>query len=90
MEEKKANTVEMNEPEDILVASQEMGFKAAEFFQKKNYITAKTLLIQACGNLLKLSKTSRSNPVIKDLLNNFLLKAEECQQAIRGLYKINV
>ena len=90
-EEKKSNNGKVvNELDEILQTSQEMGFKAAEFMKNKNFITAKTLLVQACENLIKLSKNSPPNALLKDLLSNFIVKAEECQQALKGLYKINV
>lgn len=79
-----------NEPETIFLSSQELGIKANEFIKQKNYISAKTLLIQACEKLAKILKMSPNNIQIKQLFSQLLQQAEECQKILGNLYKINV
>lgn len=81
---------QLSETDEVFLLSQEMGLKAQEFIQNKNFITAKTLLMNACNNLFKLLKTDPTNQQIKNSLSQFLIKAEECQKSLAALYKINV
>lgn len=87
MEENKAQN---NSDENIFIASQEMGLKAANFIKEKNYISAKILLIQACENLTKLIKISPNSLQAKQLFNQLIVQAEECQKTLKEIYKINV
>lgn len=79
-----------NEPETIFFLCQELGLKANEFMKQKNYISAKTLLIQACEKLAKILKMSPNNIQIKQLFSQLLQLAEECQKTLSITYKINV
>ena len=89
-QEPKANQGLSSEYEELFLESQEMALKAEQFYKEKNFITAKTLLVQSCDNLLKLLKIQPQNLVVKGLFSKLLMQAEECINALAALYKINV